>query len=377
MSESIWEMFPYPTLANGEVVSGALMDAHPDCVACPTRACVATDVRQGEVRHCRYGLGYAKVDEERLVVGVVENPASSGVTSAMRRRFKEKDRHARPEQLRRAIEVARSLGPGVSSDFTANRDAMLQYLAQDEQMQQYVAEHLRRGFDDNVAQSHDFMQLVKLVRGHAEALLKERHPSLTPEDAADTEPAIGAIYYSTSLMIVKLDALVYLNEINRAFGKEREFRLHPLILKYIRIYLWQARQKGVHIALGSTYASCFYDGAAVGAVMQGLLDNMVKYAPANSRASIRFTESDGSIRVEFISLGPKISEREHRDIFLAGIRGQAARENSSEGQGIGLATVKTVSDALELGVGVSQAAQSDRSYEGFYETVFSITLSTE
>lgn len=377
MSESIWQMFPYPTLADGEFAGGALMGVHPDCVACPTRACVGTNARQGEVRHCRYGLSFAKVDEDRLVVGVVENPASGNVTSAMRRRFKEKDRHARPEQLRRSIEVARSLGPGVSSDFIANRDAMLQHLAQDEQMQQYIAEHLRRGFDDNVAQSHDFMQLVKLVRGHAEALLKERHPSLSPEDAADTEPAIGAIYYSTSLMIVKLDALVYLNEINRAFGREREFRLHPLILKYIRIYLWQAKQKGVHITLGSTYATCFYDGAAVGAVVQGLLDNMVKYAPANSRATIRFVESDGAIRVEFISLGPKIAQRELREIFLAGIRGQAARDNSSEGQGIGLATVKAVSDALDLHIEVTQAAEADRSYDGSYQTVFSITLNTD
>jgi signal transduction histidine kinase len=308
---------------------------------------------------------------------MVASSSDGPMSPAARKRFKERERHARPEHIRSAVHTALKLGPGIADTFITNRDAMLEKLAGDESMQRALAEQLRRDFDSNVAQSHDFLQLVKLVRGHAETLLKTAHPNLSPEDAADQEPALGSIFYSTSLMIAKLDALVYLNEINRAFGNEKEFRLHSLILKYIRIYSWQAKQKGVYISLEPSYAICFYDGAAIGAVVQGLLDNMVKYSPANSRASIRFIEGDNVVRVEFVSLGPHISEKEHKEIFMPGARGVAAQNSSSEGQGIGLATVKTVSEALDLKVHVRQSSEASSSHPNAYETTFEITLVTE
>ena len=377
MSESVWNMFPYPTLANGDLTSGSTMPAHPDCIACPTRACAQDASKTPEVRTCRYGLTFVRIDDERLAVGMVASTSNGPQSAAVRRQYKDRDRHARPDHILRAVESVRALGPGVANTFAANRQAMLEHLAGDEDMQRALAEKLRRDFNSNVAQSHDFLQLVKLVRGHAEVLLKTEHASLTPEDAADQEPALGAIYYSTSLMIAKLDALVYLNEINRAFGNERDFRLHPLILKYIRIYLWQAKQKGVHISLEDNHDTCYYDGAAIGAVVQGLLDNLVKYAPANSKASIRFVSTNGTVRVDFTSLGPRISARERREIFMPGARGVAARNGNSEGQGIGLATVKAVSDALDLQVRVHQEPDPARGYVDAFETTFSISVVPE
>jgi signal transduction histidine kinase len=377
MTDSVWKMFPYPTLVSGDLTDGSTMSAHPDCIACPTRACTQEASQSPEVKTCRYGLSFARIDDDRLTVGMVASTSNGPQSAAVRRQYKDRDRHARPEHILRAVETVRGLGPGVANTFAANRQAMLEHLAGDETMQRALAEKLRRDFDSNVAQSHDFLQLVKLVRGHAEVLLKTKHPNLTPEDAADQELALGAIYYSTSLMIAKLDALVYLNEINRAFGNERDFRLHPLILKYIRIYLWQAKQKGVHITLEENYATCYYDGAAIGAVVQSLLDNLVKYAPANSKASIRFAQSDGAVRVDFVSLGPRISARERREIFMPGARGIAAQNGNSEGQGIGLATVKAVSDALDLHVRVHQDSEPTKGYIDSFETTFSISLVPE
>lgn len=370
-------MFPFPTLTDGTFLDGSLMPAHPDCLKCPTQSCAKSNSGAGEIQQCRYGLTFSRIDTSRLAVGLVAAPSVGSASPASRKRYKERDRHARPEHIRNAVEMALRLGPGVADTFATNREAMLERLAEDESMQRALAEKLRRDFDSNVAQSHDFLQLVKLVRGHAEVLLKTAHNDLSPEDAADREPALGAIFYSTSLMIAKLDALVYLNEINRAFGNEKAFRLHSLILKYLRIYSWQAKQKGVHIALEPSYATCFYDGEAIGAVVQGLLDNLVKYAPANSRANIRFTETEGKVFVEFISLGPQITSRERKDIFMPGSRGLAAQNSNAEGQGIGLATVKAVSDALDLKVEVRQSAKPADSHPEAYETSFSLALVSE
>lgn len=377
MTNSVWNMFPFPTLDDGTFLDGSLMPAHPDCLKCPTQMCAQSNADAGDIQQCRYGLTFSRVDASRLAVGLVAAPSAGPASPASRKRYKERDRHARPDHIRNAVQMALRLGPGVADTFATNREAMLERLAGDELMQRALAEKLRRDFDSNVAQSHDFLQLVKLVRGHAEALLKTAHADLSPEDAADREPALGAIFYSTSLMIAKLDALVYLNEINRAFGNEKVFRLHSLILKYLRIYSWQAKQKGVHISLEQSYSTCFYDGEAIGAVVQGLLDNMVKYAPANSRANIRFREANGRVLVEFISLGPRITTRERRDIFMPGSRGLAAQNSNSEGQGIGLATVKAVSDALDLKVEVRQSANRADALNEVYETTFALTLVTE
>ncbi len=372
----MWRLFPYPTLADDRFTDGSVLPVHPSCAACPTREC-STDDRApvGTARQCRFGITYARVDDRRFVTGVIGSDLLNP-SSRTRRRFRtEPNRRVRCRDIRAAVLAAVDLGAGVVEDFERSKEEVLGRLERDPEMHRALAEELRKGFQSNLDQSHDFLQLVKLVRGHAEVLLSEKFPALSPEDAAERLPTEGAIYFSTQLMLVKMDALVFLQEINRAFGSESRFQIHPFVVKYARIYKWQAEQKDLSIRLdGACYAWSRYNSQAIGALIQGLLDNLVKYSPAGSNAMVAFDERENHVDLTFSSLGPRIEPDERAQIFLPGYRGRAARQFELTGLGVGLATAKQVSDALGLDLDVQQEDVEDPTHNGRFRTSFSVRL---
>jgi len=376
MSEAIWTLFPYPTLAGGELTAGALLDVHPDCATCPTQECASDhSAPAGDASQCRYGISYARLDPNRVVVGVLAIDLPNPTKRSRKRLKEERERHVRSAQLKSAIGRAVALGPGIVEDHDRARTAMMKQLKTDPEMLDSIARELRKDFESNLSQSHDFLQLVNLVRGHAEALLHAKYPSLPSLDAAEKLPTEGAIFFLTELMLAKMDSLVFLNEINRAFGSESRFQVHPLVLKYVRIYNSQSVQKELSIRLeGECYAWSRCNNKAIGAVIQGLLDNLVKYAPAGSKAAVVFDEEPTAVYLTFTSLGPRIDPDEKSQIFLPRYRARAAAKVEGGGMGIGLAIAKQVSDALDLELSVDQDPDPDPSYSDRYRTSFRLKL---
>lgn len=373
----VWKLFPFPTMADGSLVRGSLLDVHQACRKCPTRECNSDErAEAGAAQICRYGLTYARIDENRLVVGVVATDHPSVTSKAKSRIRTERERHISCGNLNRAVETVRSLGPGIVETFESSRSVALTAVKNDPEMQRAVAEQLRRDAEQDLNQSHDFMQMVKLVKGYAEALLRERFPDLIPEEAAERLHNEGAIYFATQLMVLKIDSLLYLNEVNRATSGESNFGIHPLVLKYKRIYDWTAKQKKLRIHLSPTHRSAHYNGHAVGTLVQALLDNMVKYAPARSEASINFIEKPGEVLLEFSSLGPRIEADELRKIFVPRVRGKAARKEQSAGQGIGLGAAMQISEALHLGLYCTQEETEHAQFPGRYTTTFRFRMTT-
>lgn len=372
----IWRLFPYPTMAGDELTPGSVVDVHRDCSACKTRDCVADDqTPENEVRVCRYGLTYCRIDGERTVVGVVATDLPNPTPKSKRRIRLERERLVGCTSLRRTVEQARALGPGVVNTFESDRAEALKAIHLDPEMQRIVGAQLRSDAEEDLNQSHDFMQMVKLVKGYSEALLGERFPGVTPEEAAELAHNEGAIYFATQLMIFKMDSLRYVNEMNRAVGAQNTFGIHPLVLKYKRIYDWQAQQKKLRIHLGSSHRQARYNGDAIGTLVQALLDNMVKYSPPRSEASINFIETSESVVLEFASLGPKIETNELASIFMTKFRSKAARREENSGQGIGLAAAKQISDALGLNLSGEQESDAQAGFPGRYWTTFRFRLS--
>lgn len=371
-----WGLFPFPTYARGSLQDGSIHGVHPDCAGCPDRMCLQSPRgKSQELGVCRFGLAHMKVDDERIVLGLVVMDLEGAPKRLMKRVRLETDRRVRGKEILRAVASARAIGPGVVQDFELARAELLRSLRDDPEMQKALAESLRRGFQENLDQSHDFLQLVKLVKGYSEVLLRKRFPDLSPEDAAERLPDEGSIFFATSLMLVKIDSLRFLREVNLALGSETRLRIHPFVTKYARIYKWQADQKQLKIELdGASHGHSRYNNDAVGVVIQGLLDNMVKYAPAGTTTRIQFREDANSVTVLFAGLGPRIEDDERARIFMPGFRARAAQAVESSGLGIGLATAKQVSDALNLRLQVSQAPEPDAVHTSRFETTFSFRL---
>lgn len=373
---SVWGMYPFPTMTGEQLQDGCVSKVPSICSSCRDRPC-GQDARAalGEPRQCKYGMTYARIDDERIVLGVVATDLPMVTKRARKLARNTPELRVRAADLISSIGAVRSLGTEVIHDFKLTQQELLQDLRQSPEMHDALASKLRRDFDANLDQSHDFLQLVKLVRGHTETLLLQTHPDLDVVPAAEREPNLGAIYFSTELMLAKMDSLVFLRDAERAARNLTTFQVHPYVLKYVRIYDWQARQKDVQLRVtGSSFGRVTLNSDAVGAVIQGLLDNLIKYAPAGSSAAVEFNENDTSICVEFVSLGPRIAPEEVDQIFLAGFRAEAAKKSVQSGLGVGLATAREISNVLDLQLTVAQDELPDPKYALRFLTRFTFVL---
>lgn len=375
MSE-VWQLFPFPTATDdGHIVPGSVVGIPSRCATCPTMTCLTSDKPADEAQTCYRGVDYLRIDEARTVIGisVVDGPLRTKAAARFAKRTP--DSRVKASALAQAARTARGLGVGVVADFEQQKSALLEELRKNPEMHRAMASELKREFELNLDQSHDFLQLVTLVKGHAEALLGKKYPERDVLTAAEGAKHLGAIYFSTELMLVKMDSLQFLREVNLAVGESTQFQIHPFVLKYKRIYEWAAHQKNVKVRLsGECFSTLFLNAKAVGAVIQGLLDNMIKYAPPGSSVHIDFVTSADSVRIDFEGPGPRIENEEIDQIFLPGYRGIAARTTTEAGLGIGLATAKSISDALRLDLSVWQSGVEDSDCPGHYTTRFSVSF---
>lgn len=376
-----WRLFPLSTVAtvsgNLERTDGSVHSRPPKCATCPTHACLSSDPTvKYHLRECPFGFHYFWIDDARLALGFVAK--DHGLPTQRSRKNLRRDPGARVavRSLRRMMDAVRALPAGALDDFELTRSAAIQRMSSDPETRKDLARDMRREFAEiPLQQSHDFMQFVNQIKGHVEVLLREAAPDSDPYAAAESLPHLGAIFFAAQLMRAKIDSLAYLQEFNRVFGQESSFRVHPLVIKYLRIYRWQADAKRLTVqTLGESFGQSVYNADALGVVIHALLDNQVKYAPPGSKALVRFEESDDRIMVSFEGLGPKVSDDEKDRIFEQGYRGRAAKEAYAEGMGVGLASAGMICDALDLRLKFRQEVDESNDHPGLYWTRFSISL---
>lgn len=107
-----------------------------------------------------------------------------------------------------------------------------------------------------------------------------------------------------------------------------------------------------------------------------LVQNALKYAPADSEAIVKVSDSGSSISVHVQSLGPKIRASETDRIFDRGFRGVEAQKTGRSGSGLGLFAARALTrDAFGGDIDVIQdnfaAVINDREY---YRTTFSVEI---
>ena len=94
-----------------------------------------------------------------------------------------------------------------------------------------------------------------------------------------------------------------------------------------------------------------------------LLDNAIKFSPEGGTVAVRITAQDGKYAVSVRNAGAAIPQPEQEKIFRKFY--QADESHSSEGNGIGLAIVKRVTELHRGTVAVRS---------GNDETTFTVTL---
>lgn len=184
---SVWGLFPYPTLftearTDSELrfEDGSIIATPAACTSCPTIECrLNTAARRTEIYECRYGMNYVRLDDQRLIVGILASGRLHATRRAKSLARKHPELRVSPKQLLGAAERATDLGPGVVEDFERSKKEVLDRLGEDPKMFEALAQQLRTEFQDNLSQSHDFLQLAKLVQGYAETLIQDKKSTQT------------------------------------------------------------------------------------------------------------------------------------------------------------------------------------------------------
>lgn len=237
-----------------------------------------------------------------------------------------------------------------------------------------LLELLKPEIQKNLAFLHDYKQFVSRVKQNINVVLQNHYGKGEIDQLLEkASQAEGAIYWAASLMTEKLQTAFLLLHPERLRPAIRsQFRLHGLVLKYVRIYNSSFQDKGVSLLVtGESIGEICADSSAFGIIPQTLLDNALKYSTRGSRAIVSFKESDSHITLSVTSLGPKIEDYEMERIFDLFYRGKNAIKEQEEGAGFGLHLAQFVAKSLGSEITVQQNPAKTRFG---YETTFSIRL---
>jgi two-component system phosphate regulon sensor histidine kinase PhoR len=95
------------------------------------------------------------------------------------------------------------------------------------------------------------------------------------------------------------------------------------------------------------------DEGALEQVMDNLIDNAVKYTPANGMIRVRYRCEGDMVVIDVEDTGIGISDRDLPRVFERFYRVDKARSRELGGTGLGLAIVKHLTQAMQGSVGVT------------------------
>ncbi len=259
-----------------------------------------------------------------------------------------------------------------NEDLKAAKEAIIEDYKRENGFRKDLLELLKPEIQRNLAFLHDYKQFVSRVKQNINIVLETRY--LDGDIEAKLEkalPAEAAIYWSSLLMTEKLQtAFLLLHPEKLSTAKRTTFRLHGLVLKYIRIYNAAFRDKQVRLDVtGHSTGEVTADSSALGVIPHTLLDNALKYSQRGTQVSVSFEEDDKSIELSVTSLGPKIDPDEKARIFDIFYRGRNAMREEEEGTGFGLYLAQFV--AKDIGTEIKMRQSPQKARWGF-ETVFSV-----
>jgi signal transduction histidine kinase len=211
--------------------------------------------------------------------------------------------------------------------------------------------------------SHELRTPLAAIRGFVNTL-RRRLDQLSPEE---THEFLEIVDQQTDRLIRLVEDLLVVSRIEA--GKltlhPEPVELHPFLH---RVVMGLGEQGGRidRRERSGLPARCFIDPQRLGQVLTNLLQNALKFSPAESRVILEVTRlDDGVVRLAVTDHGPGIPVEERERIFDRFHQTDAAVTRRSEGAGLGLYITKQLVEAMggevelitELGAGSTFAVR--------------------
>lgn len=180
--------------------------------------------------------------------------------------------------------------------------------------------------------SHELKTPLAAIRGHVNLIKRrvEEHPEVL-------EKSLPFIDKESQRMEQLTNQLLILDR-EKQLGEVQEILLAPLIRSTLEEYAALMTQK-LRLELDET-ASLMGNREQFYQIIRNLIENAVKYAPADGEISITLTTNEKRISLQVANTGVSIPDSEKEKIFERFYRVDRSRSSKIPGTGIGLAIVK-------------------------------------
>jgi two-component system sensor histidine kinase BaeS len=197
-------------------------------------------------------------------------------------------------------------------------------------------EKMRREFMADV--SHELRTPLSVLRGELEAI-EDGVRTLDQHSMKSLQGEVG--------MLSKLVDDLY--ELSLADVGALTYRKAPCVLNTLleqSVGMFQerlsARQLRVELALPTPPLELVADASRLQQLFSNLLENAVRYTDPNGVVRVSATAERDELRIEFIDSGPGVSASQLPRLFERFYRGEASRNRTSGGAGLGLAICHSI-----------------------------------
>jgi signal transduction histidine kinase len=193
--------------------------------------------------------------------------------------------------------------------------------------------------NDNIA--HDLRSPLARIRGIAEMnLLKEKSIDDYKEMAASTIEECDSLIVMINTMLDITEAEAGVNG-----AKDEEFELVTLIREACELFRPIMQEKKIKLKTDLPESLAFKsDRKKMQRVVTNLLENAIKFTPADGTVAVSAAAQNGELRIEFEDTGMGISEKDLPHIFERFYR--CDRSRSQGGVGLGLSLVKAYTESM-------------------------------
>jgi len=197
-------------------------------------------------------------------------------------------------------------------------------------------EMLRSDFINNF--SHEFKTPIVSIAGFAKLLKRDNIPAETKAEYVNIieEESLRLSYMATNVLnLTKIENQSILTDTAR-FNLSEQLRSCVLILEN----KWT--KKNINFNLDFSEYSVTANEEMLKQVWINLIDNAIKFSPENEVVDIIIRDAGEFLKVTVTNRGPEISDEDKVKIFRKFY--QADVSHSSEGNGVGLAIVKSITE---------------------------------
>ncbi len=200
-------------------------------------------------------------------------------------------------------------------------------------------EAIKKDFVANV--SHELRTPLASIKGYSETLLDEG-----PGDSENAKEFLRIIDKHATRMSRLIDDLLILSRLE---SQQISVECAPLdadelISFSVSGFIKQARDKGIELSskVEENLPNALGDRDRLEQVMVNLLDNAIKYTPAEGSVGVSAYLESGAIRIDVADTGIGIPAKDLPRIFERFYRVDKARSRDLGGTGLGLAIVKHI-----------------------------------